>query len=68
MLITAETLKYLMPGKVEKVKLLFEIFIDHHNKIATQVGKDIADRTLEKSKSSLSNTQDFLHAQYHIPI
>ena len=65
-LITAEILKHRMLGKAEKARMLIDIFRDHNNKMAALVGKDFADGTLERYKTSLSHTQDFLHSQYNI--
>jgi site-specific recombinase XerD len=65
-LITAETLKNRMLGKVEKAYMLIDIFRDHNNKMAALLGKDFADGTLERYKTSLSHTQEFLNSQYNI--
>ena len=45
-LVTAETLKNRMLGKVEKARMLIDVFRDHNNKMAALVGKDFADGTL----------------------
>ncbi len=65
-LITSETLKNRMLGKVEKARMLIDIFRDHNNKMVALVGKDFADGTLERYKTSLSHTQEFLHSRYNI--
>ena len=65
-LITAETLKHRMIGKAEKAHMLIDIFRDHNSKMAALVGKDFACGTLERYKTSLSHTQEFLNSQYNI--
>jgi site-specific recombinase XerD len=65
-LITAETLKHRMQGKSEKARMLIDIFRDHNSKMAALVGKDFADGTLERHKTSLSHTQEFLNSRYNI--
>ena len=65
-LITAETLKNRILGKEEKARMLIDIFRDHNNKMAALVGKDFAEGTLERYKTSLSHTQEFLHSRYNI--
>ncbi len=65
-LITAETIKHRLLGKSENARMLIEIFREHNSKMAALVGKDFADGTLERYKTSLSHTQDFLRFQYNI--
>ena len=56
-LISAETIKNRMLGKVEKPRMLIEIFLDHNSKMAALLGNEFANGTLERYKTSLSNTQ-----------
>ena len=65
-LISAETLKNRMLGKVEKPQMLIEIFLDHNNKMAALLGNEFANGTLERYKTSLRHTQEFLNAHYNI--
>ena len=55
-----------MIGKAEKAHMLIDIFRDHNSKMAALVGKDFADGTLERYKTSLSHTLEFLNSQYNI--
>ena len=65
-LITAETIKHRLIGKSENARMLIEIFRDHNIKMAALVGKDFADGTLERYKTSLSHTHEFLQSRYNI--
>lgn len=51
-----------MLGKVEKAHMLIEIFRDHNNKMAALLGKEFADGTLERYKTSLAHTQKILNS------
>ena len=65
-LISAETLKNRILGKVEKPRMLIEIFLDHNNKMPALLGNEFANGTLERYKTSLRHTQEFLNAHYNI--
>ena len=65
-LITAETLKNKFLGKDERPRMLIEIFADHNKKMAVLLGKEFANGTLERYKTSLRHTQEFLNARYGI--
>jgi len=64
-LITAETLKNRMLRKAQTAHMLIDIFKDHNSKMAALVGKDFAEGTLERYKTSLSHTEEFLHSRYN---
>lgn len=55
-----------MIGKAEKAHMLIDIFRDHNSKMAALVCKDFADGTLERYKTSLCHTQQFLNSRYSI--
>ena len=65
-LILAETLKNRMLGKAEKARMLIEIFLDHNNKMAVLLGNEFANGILERYKTSLRHTQEYLNAHYNI--
>ena len=65
-LISAETLKDRLLGKAEKPRMLIEVFIDHNTKMAALIGREFANGTLERYKTSLRHTQEFLKAHYNI--
>jgi site-specific recombinase XerD len=65
-LITGENLKNEYFGISEKSRNLIEIFKDHNNKVETLLGQEYAPGTLERYKTSLKHTEDFLKWQYKI--
>ncbi len=64
--VTTETLKNKILGTEERQRMLIPIFKDHNNKIKDLVGKEYAQGTLERYKTSLSHTIEFLHWKYKI--
>jgi site-specific recombinase XerD len=64
--ITAETLKSKILGVDERARMLIPIFQDHNNKIKELVGKEYAPGTLERYKTSLSHTIEFLQWKYKV--
>nr|WP_222707302.1 site-specific integrase [Pontibacter qinzhouensis] len=64
--VTAESLKYRLTGKAERVRYLMEIFEDHNRKMAALVGDEFAPGTLERYITSLSHTRDFLQWKFQI--
>ena len=64
-LITAETIKNKYLGKDEKPRSLLKIFQDHNNQMAALIGKEFAAGTLERYKTSLKHTRDFIAWKYH---
>jgi site-specific recombinase XerD len=64
--VTAETLKSKILGVDERARMLVPIFEDHNNKIKELVGKEYAPGTLERYKTSLSHTIEFLQWKYKV--
>jgi site-specific recombinase XerD len=64
--INSETLKNKLLGIEERQRTLIPIFQDHNNKIKELVGKEYAPGTLERYKTSLKHTIDFLEWKYKI--
>lgn len=64
--VTAETLKSKILGVGERARMLIPIFQDHNNKIKELVGKEYAPGTLERYKTSLSHTIEFLQWKYKV--
>ena len=64
--VTAETLKNKILGVDERARMLIPIFQDHNNKIKEFVGKEYAPGTLERYKTSLSHTIEFLQWKYKV--
>jgi hypothetical protein len=63
--ITAETLKSKILGVDERARMLVPIFQDHNNKIKKLIGKEYAPGTLERYKTSLSHTIEFMQWKYN---
>ena len=63
--ITAETLKNKFSGKSEKPISLVKIFNDHNAQIEALIGKEFAPGTLERYKTSLKHTIDFLKWKFN---
>jgi site-specific recombinase XerD len=64
--ITSETLKNKLLGTEERARTLIPIFQDHNNKIKELIGKEYAPGTLERYKTSLSHTIEFLQWKYKV--
>ena len=63
--ISTETIKNRLLGLDNHVRMLVPIFQDHNNKIKELVGKKYASGTLQRYKTSLSHTVDFLKWKYN---
>ncbi|MGE6397932.1 site-specific integrase [Chryseobacterium scophthalmum] len=64
--VTAESLKSKLLGTDVSTRMLIPIFQDHNDRIETLVGQDFAPGTLERYKTSLKHTQEFLYWKYKI--
>jgi site-specific recombinase XerD len=64
--VTTETLKNKLVGSEERSRMLVPIFQDHNNKIAALIGEEFAAGTLERYKTSLKHTIDFLQWKYKV--
>ena len=64
--VTSDILKNKILGIDERSEILIPIFKDYNNKIKELVGKEYAPRTLERYKTSLSHTVEFLQWKYKI--
>jgi site-specific recombinase XerD len=65
-LLTLEVFKNKLIGIEERSRTLIPIFQDHNNKIKELVGKEYAPGTLERYKTSLKHTIDFLEWKYKV--
>lgn len=63
--ITAERLKNVLNGKSENLYTVINVFKEHNNQVAALVGTDFAKGTLERYKTSLKHTQDFIKWKYN---
>ena len=64
--VTAESLKSKLLGTDVTTRMLIPIFQEHNDKVEALVGKDFAPGTLERYKTSLKHTQEFLNWKYKV--
>ena len=64
--VTSENLKNELFGASETIRMLIPIFQDHNDKIKELLGKEFAPGTLERYKTSLSHTVEFLKWKYNV--
>jgi len=64
--ITAESVKNLLVGNTVKPRMIVEIFQEHNDKMAKLVGLDYAPGTLERYRTSLEHTRDFIKYKYKV--
>ncbi|TRX33006.1 site-specific integrase [Flavobacterium sp. ZT3R18] len=63
---TASILKAKLQGTDQRARMLVPIFQDHNNKVETLVGQEFAAGTLERYKTSLKHTIEFLQWKYSV--
>jgi site-specific recombinase XerD len=63
---TASILKAKLQGTEQRARMLVPIFQDHNNKVETLVGQEFAPGTLERYKTSLKHTIEFLQWKYSV--
>ena len=64
--VTSENLKEELFGKSLSKRMLIPIFQEHNDKVEALVGQDFAPGTLERYKTSLKHTQEFLNWKYKV--
>jgi site-specific recombinase XerD len=65
--LTAEAFKEKWLGVKEKSVMLMEVFQKHNDQVEMLVGKDFAPGTLERYKTSLQHTRDFIEWKFQAP-
>ena len=65
-LLTIDNFKEKLLGTEQRSRMLIPIFQDHNNKIKELLGKEYAPRTLERYKTSLRHTIEFLQWKYKV--
>ena len=65
-IITAETLKNKFTGASDRQRMLISIFQKHNDEVAALVPKEFSAGTLERYKTSLSHTIEFMKWKYKI--
>ena len=63
---TSESLKSKLLGTDKKNRMLVPIFEDHNNKVESLLGQEYAYGTLERYKTSLKHTIDFMKSKYSV--
>ena len=61
---SADSIKDLFKGKVANPRMLIEVFTDHNKRVEALVGTDFASGTLERYKTSLKHTLNYLEWKY----
>lgn len=64
--ITADNLKHKLHGSEERHRTLIPIFADHNKKVEALLNDEFAPGTLERYKTSLKHTVDFLLWKYNV--
>ncbi len=64
--LTVETLKNKLLGVSEQRRMLIPIFQDHNDKVEALVNQEYAPGTLERYKTSLKHTQEFLQWKFKV--
>lgn len=62
---TASMLKAKLQGTEQRARMLIPIFKDHNNKVEALVGQEFAPGTLERYKTSLKHTEEFIQWKYN---
>jgi site-specific recombinase XerD len=63
---TASSLKTKLQGTEQRARMLVPIFKEHNDKIETLVGQEFAPGTLERYKTSLKHTIEFIQWKYSV--
>lgn len=64
--ITAESLKNKYQGKIDRPRMIMEIFQDHNDRMKALVGQEYAKLTHVRYNTSLNHTLDFIKWKYKI--
>ena len=63
---TASSLKTKLQGTEQRARMLVPIFQEHNDKVETLVGQEFAPGTLERYKTSLKHTIEFIQWKYSV--
>ncbi len=63
---TASSLKTKLQGTEQRTRMLVPIFQEHNDKVETLVGQEFAPGTLERYKTSLKHTIEFIQWKYSV--
>jgi integrase len=62
--VTTDAIRNILTGKKEPRRTIIEVFTEHNNKVEALLHKEFAPGTLERYKTSLKHTQDFIEWKY----
>ncbi len=65
--ISAEAIKNKLTGVADRPKMILDIFQVHNDQLTQLIGIDYAPGTLERYKTSLKHTRDFIIWKYRVP-
>ena len=54
-------------GTADHPRMILEVFQEHNNQVTQLIGKDFAEGTLERYKTSLEHTRNFNAWMYNLP-
>lgn len=64
--VTAEGIKNMLIGKVEKSRMILEVFNYHNEQIAALVNSEYSPSTLKRYKTSMGHTRSFIKWKYSV--
>lgn len=64
--ITADNLKKVLTGQVEKPKMLLEVFTEHNKQMATLAGREYSPATVTRYETTLGHVRSFLQSKYDL--
>ena len=65
--ITTENIKKKLMGTADHPRMILEVFQEHNNQVTELIGKDFAEGTLQRYKTSLEHTRNFIAWKYNLP-
>ncbi len=64
--ITVDRIKNLLTGTTKQGRMILEVFQHHNDQLAQLVGREFSLGTLERYKTSLEHTRNFLKGKYQV--
>jgi site-specific recombinase XerD len=65
--VTVENIKNKLRGITERPRMIIEVFQQHNNQVEKLIDKDFSAATLERYKTSLDHTRNFIAWKYGVP-
>ncbi len=63
--VTTDSIKNILTGKIEKSKMILEVFKNHNDRLAELVNLEYAPLTIKRYNTSLRHTRSFIEWKYH---